>query len=76
MKVLNIQLNKCKECPYCQYEGWSHPAFYCNNPDPPALGKRIVVDIDEDNDNFHSPELYPVLNSFPNWCPLPDKVNL
>ena len=74
MKVLNLKIVRCNECPYCQYNGdygISYDSGYdcCHDDAPYGRGRRIVDDGEYDNPNTKKRWRKDPFK-IPEWCPL------
>ena len=74
-KIINLEVNSCQDCPYCQYDpdyNIGHDSGYdCRHPKINyPQSNRIVDDWEVDNPRNKNPKGWPPI---PNWCPLEDK---
>ena len=66
IKILHLEITRCWKCLYCTFDEYSAiNNYFCDNP---LNNMRKIVD-DEDDD------MDEILNSIPEWCPLPDKTD-
>ncbi len=77
MKKLELEIKSCNECPFNQYDGDYNIGYDsgwdCQHPD--TEHRRIIDEGPLDGSKQqeeHEKEKDKILNSFPDWCPIPD----
>lgn len=65
MRHLELFLDKCENCPYCQYDGYysntTDSGWDCNHPD---RCRRIPDEVSEEKSREA------ISSGMPSWCPL------